>query len=114
MKSVLVLSTLAAAILVPGVASANDFPTSSRMEYVLECMNNNQGKYEFLYKCSCAVDQIAGKVKYDDYVEMSTASRHQTLGGERGAEFRDPEWVRELAKKYKAIEQNAKDSCFIK
>lgn len=114
MKSVLVTGALTVAILVPGVASANDFPTSARMEYVLECMKNNQGKYEYLYKCSCAVDQIAGKVKYDDYVEMSTAARHQTLGGERGAEFRDPEWVRELAKKYKGIERDANDSCFIK
>lgn len=114
MKHVLCSSALAVAILMPAIASANDFPTSARMEYVLECMKNNQGKYEFLYKCSCAVDQIASKLKYDDYVEMSTAARHQTLGGERGAEFRDPEWVRELAKKYKGIQQNANDSCFIK
>lgn len=114
MKSILVAAALGVAILMPGIASANDFPTSARAEYVLECMKNNQGKYEFLYKCSCAVDQIAAKLKYDDFVEMSTALRHQSLGGERGAEFRDPEWVREKAKQYKGIQQAANDSCFLK
>lgn len=93
---------------------ASDFPTTARVEYVLECMKNHEGKYEYMYKCSCAVDQIAMQVKYDDFVEISTALRHQTLGGERGAEFRDPEVVKKMAKRYKKIEDESADACFIK
>jgi hypothetical protein len=102
------------AIIMPGLAAANDFPTTSRVEYVLECMKDHGGKYEYLYKCSCAIDQIAGRLKYDDFAEVSTALRHQSLGGERGAEFRDPPAVRDMAKRYKAIQQQANDACFVK
>ncbi|MEO5660295.1 MAG: hypothetical protein ABIQ90_10955 [Polaromonas sp.] len=105
---------LLAASAVPSPAFANDFPTTSRVEYVLECMKTHSGKYEYLYKCSCAVDAIAKQVPFDEYVEISTALRHQTLGGERGAEFRDPANVKEMARKYKAIETRAADACFVK
>lgn len=114
MKCLTFCSLLVVASAVPLAASANDFPTTSRVEFVLECMKNHAGKYEYLYKCSCAVDEIAKQVNYDEYVEISTALRHQTLGGERGAEFRDPANVKDMARKYKKIEDNAADACFIK
>jgi hypothetical protein len=107
-------AVLSLAILVPGIAAANDFPTQSRMEYVMECMKDHDGKHEYLYKCSCVVDQIASKLKYADYLEGSTALRYQTLAGERGAEFRDPPDVRSMARKYKNIQQQANAACFVK
>jgi len=113
MKSSTVIAGCLLAILVPGIAWANDFPTLSRMEYVLECMKEHGGKNEYLYKCSCAVDRIASQLKYDDYLQASTALRYQSLGGERGAEFRDPPEVRNLAKKYKGIQQQANSACFV-
>lgn len=45
------ISLLLAANAVPTAASANDFPTTSRVEYVIECMKTHGGKYEYLYKC---------------------------------------------------------------
>lgn len=102
---------LSFAILVPTVSSANDFPTSARAEYVLECLKDSKEKAESLKECSCEVDQIASQLKYDDYIEMSTALRYQSLGGDRGAEFRDPEGIRTMAKKYKDIQQSAKVTC---
>ena len=108
------ISLLLAANAVPTAASANDFPTTSRVEYVIECMKTHGGKYEYLYKCSCAVDEIAKQVPFDEYVEISTALRHQTLGGQRGAEFRDPANVKGMASKYKTIERRAADACFVK
>lgn len=114
MKILLTIAAACAAILMPGFAAANDFPTTSRVEYVLECMKNHEGKHEYLYKCSCAIDQIAARLKYDDYAEVSTALRNQSLAGERGAEFRDPPMVREMAKRYRGILQQANDACFIK
>jgi hypothetical protein len=99
------------ALIAPLACYANDFPTHDRVEYVLECMKNNGGKQEYLYKCSCVIDRIAGKLKYEEYVEISTAQRYQNLGGERGAVFRDPQNVKAEAKKYKSIQDEANKAC---
>lgn len=95
-------------------AYAHDFPTVDRVEYVLECMKNNDGKHEYLYKCSCVIDHIAKALPYDEYVELSTALRNQGLGGERGAEFRDPDSVKQMAKKYKTVRSDANQACFVR
>lgn len=100
------------ASMLPLLSYANDFPTTDRVEYVLECMRNHGGKQEYLYKCSCAIDRIAKSLKYKEYVEASTAQRYQSLGGERGAVFRDPQNVKKAAKNYKAIEDAAQTACF--
>ena len=100
-------------LLAAPVAHANDFPTSSRVEYVLECMQKNDSKGEFLYKCSCVIDHIAKGMKHDAYLEMSTALRNQTMAGERGAVFRDPPEVKEMANKYKAILASANKACYV-
>lgn len=104
---------LLAALGAPLAAHANDFPTTDRVEYVLECMQKHDGKQEYLYKCSCVIDRIAKAVRYDDYVEMSTALRNQSLGGERGALFRDPGTVKGMASKYKAIQADANKACYV-
>lgn len=91
--------------------NGNDFPTVARVEYVLDCMNQHAGKQEFLYKCSCIIDQIGKQMKYEDYVTMSAALRYQTLEGPRGAEFRDPQSVKSMANKYKSIQAEAGKAC---
>lgn len=107
------LFVLATATL-PIAAHANDFPTTDRVEYVLECIKNNGGKQEYLYKCSCVIDRIAQELPYDEFVEASTALRYQSLGGERGAVFRDPDDVKKIAKKYKAIQSDANKACHLR
>lgn len=102
---------LLAALAAPLAAHANDFPTSGRVEYVLECMQKHESKYEYLYKCSCVIDEIAKAMPYEEYVTMSTALRNQTLAGERGALFRDPAPVKDMASKYKAIQASANKIC---
>jgi len=97
----------------PLTARAGDFPTSGRVEYVLECMQKHDGKYEYLYKCSCVIDHIAKEMSYDDYVAMSTALRNQTMAGERGALFRDPPPVKDMANKYKALQASANKACYV-
>src|SRR5690349_20566960 len=79
-------------------AGPHDYPTVDRVEFVLECMQHNEGRQEFLYRCSCVIDQIAQQYAYEDFVEASTAARYQTLGGERGGVFRDAPSTREAAK----------------
>ena len=104
---------LSLALAVPLAARADDFPTPGRVEYVLECMQKHDGKYEYLYKCSCVIDHIAKEMTYDDYVTMSTALRNQTMGGERGALFRDPPPVKDMANKYKALQTSANKACYV-
>src|SRR5258708_33840692 len=85
---------LALAVLAGGApaqaAAVHDYPTVDRVEFVLECMQKNAGKQEFLYKCACVIDEIARQYPYDEFVEASTVARFQSLGGERGGGFRDP------------------------
>ena len=92
-------------------AGATGYPTVDRVEFVLECMQKNGGKQEFLYKCACLVDEIARAYTYDDFVEASTAARYQSLAGERGGVFRDPPQVRETAKRYLQIQGEAMKGC---
>ena len=100
-------------VLAAPAVHANDFPTSSRVEYVLECMQKHESKYEYLYKCSCVIDQIAKVMTHDQYLEMSTSLRNQTMAGERGAVFRDPPPVKEMAGKYKTIQADANKACYV-
>jgi len=47
------------------LAHANDFPTQARVEFVLTCMRESKAsQQESMYKCSCAIDAIADKVRY--------------------------------------------------
>ena len=92
-------------------AGATGYPTVDRVEFVLECMQKNGGKQEFLYKCACLVDEIARAYTYDDFVEASTAARYQSLAGERGGVFRDPPQVREMGKRYLQIRGDAMKHC---
>lgn len=107
------LLLLPALLAAPVIAQAHDYPTSGRVEYVLECMQKHDGKYEFLYKCSCVIDRIAEAMPYEDYVAMSTALRDQSLAGERGGAFRDPPSVRDMADRYKTIQANANQACHV-
>lgn len=108
---------LSCALLMSGLAPAaraDDYPTSERVEYVLECMRNHESKQEYLYKCSCVIDSIARQLGHDDYVEMSTALRNQGLSGPRGAAFRDPDSVKAMAKRYKEVQSAANAACFVR
>src|SRR6266705_4758362 len=106
----------ALAMTLTGIALAQEggpkaYPTVDRVEYVLECMQKNGGKQEFLYKCACVIDEIAKQYAYDDFVEASTAARFQSLGGERGGVFRDPPQTRDAAKRYLQVRSDAMKRC---
>jgi len=92
----------------------NNYPTSARVEYVQECIVKNGGNLADLYKCSCAIDRMADHLTYDDFVEASTFARYSTLGGEGGAEFRDPDSGRQKAKLFRSLEAEAYKSCGLK
>lgn len=104
------------ALILPASALAHEgYPTADRVEWVIACMQQyDKGGYELVHKCSCAIDTIAKKMKYEDYVESSTAARGQSMRGEGGNEFRDPKGMKDLSDKYKKALGEAKQQCLLK
>jgi hypothetical protein len=96
------------------LAQGNDFPTRARVEFVLDCMRNSkEPPQESMYKCSCAIDEIARKVKYSEWVDLSTVANGITIAGERGGVMRDMKNGRKIAASYRELQAAAKKSCFL-
>ena len=96
------------------VAQANDFPTQARVEFVLNCMRESKApQQEAMYKCSCAIDAIADKVRYSAWVDLSTIANGITIAGERGGVMRDIKDGRKNIASYRDLQQGAKKRCFI-
>ena len=101
-------------VLAGGAAAANDFPTVERVNYVQECMRTHPGpNYEMVNKCSCALDALAKDVSHDDYLQMSTATNANSIGGERGNTIRDTEMLQGKIKRFRELQARAKKACFI-
>jgi hypothetical protein len=96
------------------MAHANDFPTQARVEFVLNCMRESKGsQQESMYKCSCAIDEIASKVDYATWVDLSTVANGITIAGERGGVMRDMKDGRKIAASYRELQAAAKKHCFL-
>ena len=96
------------------MAQANDFPTRTRVEFVLNCMRESKApQQESMYKCSCAIDAIAEKVDYNTWVELATIANGTTIAGERGGVMRDLKDGRKLIASYRELQERAKKGCFL-
>ncbi|GAB6067576.1 hypothetical protein JCM13664_08940 [Methylothermus subterraneus] len=95
--------------------SPNDFPTLARVEYVFECMQKHGGQnYDNLYHCSCALDELAKRMSYQEYSEAVVFTKLRSMPGEAGGVFRDPPQADKLRAKLKAAEEAAEALCFVK
>ena len=90
----------------------NDFPTEARAEYVFVCMSTNGESEIVLRRCSCAIDEIAKRMTYDDYVAAETALRFQQMPGERTAQMRDVEVIKKPLDALRAAQAEAEIACF--
>ncbi|WP_199873377.1 hypothetical protein [Ideonella sp. A 288] len=109
------LLTLCALLAIGTPARANDFPTADRVNYVLECMRTYPGaRFEMSSKCSCALDAIAKELPFDEYVELSTAAKAMSIGGERGSAIRDVPSLEPGIKRYRALVIKAETGCFLR
>lgn len=94
-------------------ASALDFPTLNRVEYVLGCMQEQGGQnYDTMYHCVCAVDQVDQLMSYAEYDQAQTFTQLYGMGGERGAVFRDPPESARLRDLLKQAKARAAKVCF--
>ncbi|HTS52029.1 MAG TPA: hypothetical protein VMH26_02045 [Burkholderiales bacterium] len=115
------LTSVAAAMLLlaPALTSwavpTNDFPTIERVLFVESCVREHpdRPRQEMLYKCSCALDAIAGELEYQEYVELSTAVDAGQIAGERGAAVRESTEGKSMSKRFKAVRAKALSGCFI-
>ncbi len=120
------IDTIAARLRAPGLlaalslaaaapsALANDFPTNERVLYVQECMRDHPGNaFEMISKCSCALDRLAADVKYEDYLTMSTASKANSIGGDRGGYIRDTDLLQKEIRRFRDLQAKVKAACFI-
>jgi hypothetical protein len=95
-------------------ARANDFPTRARVEFVLDCMRSSKAPpEEAMYTCSCAIDDIATKVDYAEWVDLSTVANATTIAGERGGVMRDMKDGRKLIASFRDLQAAAKKHCFL-
>ncbi len=108
---VLLAAFISKPTIVWGDTPTNDYPTVARVEYVNECIGANGGTLAALYQCSCAIDRIAVKMPYQQFVEAGTYARYATLPGEGGGIFRDSEEARQQAKLYRELESAARKGC---
>lgn len=111
-RAVLVTGLLcASATPVLSESPVHNYPTQARVEFVNECIATHGDRLSGLYQCSCAIDRIADRLSYDDFVEAITFSRYSGLPGEGGAVFRDSERARKLGKLYRDLEAEAFSAC---
>ena len=98
-----------------GGATANDFPTQARVEFVLACMGERGGQsYDTLYPCICMIDRIASRIAYQEYTAAETLSFLYGTPGERGGMFRDaaPQ-SRKRIKAFRTLRREAEAACFV-
>ena len=94
--------------------ASHDYPTADRVLFVEACVRDHPGGYyEMVDKCSCTLDTIAREVSYDDYVEMSTATNANSIGGERGGYIRDVEVLQQDIRKFRTLQAQALKSCLV-
>lgn len=93
-------------------AKVNNYPTLDRVQYVLECTQNYPDKVhqEMVYKCSCAIDEIAKKISYNDFINDWTASKAITIAGDRGA-IREHQMVKVMVKQFNDAQGSAQKTC---
>lgn len=103
---------LAAASAAAGPASANDYPTDARVDYVLACMGANGQDRLTMLKCSCSIDAIAEQIPYDDYVAVETIKVMGERPGERGVLFREVGWAKDLMEEFRRAQVAADMACF--
>jgi hypothetical protein len=92
-------------------ASAHDYPTYERVEFVLDCMQRNGGAYALIYQCSCAIDKLAEQFTIDEFVDMQTSVNASDMSGQRGGELRGNPQIRQSTNRYREAVLAAGRSC---
>jgi hypothetical protein len=102
----------AVALLAPPLAQANDYPTVTRVDYVLGCMAANGKDYLVMQKCACSIDVIAEFMPHEDYEAVRTVMGMQDQPGELGMLFRTERSMQEDLNHFRSVQAEADLRCF--
>jgi len=92
-------------------ALPNDYPTTTRADYVYGCMLvNGQGR-DVLEKCACSIDVIASSLPFKEYEEAETIMSVRQRGGESVAYMYAPA-MQEKIKNLKRAQVEGEIRCF--
>jgi hypothetical protein len=91
---------------------ANDYPTESRVDYVLGCMAANSNSYLTMQKCSCSIDVIAEHLSYEEYEQVATMMSMQDQRGELGVLFRTERGMQDQLRALREAQADANLRCF--
>ncbi len=90
----------------------SDFPTQARVEYVLACMSGTSQNYEYLQKCSCALDTIASHMTYDQFVDAQTIRSIQQSHNAKAEVYRNLDIAKKPLDRFYLAEAYAELRCF--
>ncbi|WP_208656614.1 MULTISPECIES: hypothetical protein [Halomonadaceae] len=104
--------TAALALMASPLAMANDYPTETRVDYVLGCMAANGQNYLVMQKCACSIDTIAELMPYADYEAVETVMRMNDQRGELGMLFRTERSMQDQLRHFRSVQAEADLRCF--
>ena len=93
-------------------SNANDFPTLARAEFVFACMSSNQSNRDFMAKCSCAVDEIAKRINFEEYAQAEAIARLQLGASPREEAFKSVGLSKEKMDKLYRAQAASELECF--
>jgi hypothetical protein len=114
MRLRLIIACLAtiAATLAHATTATEDYPTSTRAEYVFACMKMNGETRESLDKCACSIDVIASLLPYDAYVAAETVAALEQGPGRIAGAMRDTQMARDDLTLLRRAQAEAEVRCF--
>ncbi len=93
-------------------ASANDYPTEARADYVFACMKTNGESRDSLKRCSCSIDVIASLLPYKAYEAAETVGSLSQALGQIGTMFRNSPQAQDMARDLRRAQAEAEVRCF--
>ena len=93
-------------------AELNDYPTSTRAEYVFGCMKANGETRQSIGQCSCSIDVVASLVPYERYIAAETALSMAQVRGNLSAQFRTSEQANSAINEVRRAQAEAEVRCF--
>lgn len=93
-------------------ATANDYPTSARADYVLGCMAANSQTRIALDHCSCSIDVIASILPYEKYEEAETILSMRQGVGMQAREFTATRGLNDVVADLRRAQAEAEIRCF--
>lgn len=90
----------------------NDYPTSTRADYVFGCMKANGETQQTMEQCSCSIDVVASLLPYDRYVTAETVLSMSQVHGNLGTQFRSSEQATNALNDLRRAQAEAEVRCF--